>query len=205
MINLLLPLHSHDYPYLISTPEKVFLVKQHAGLELNEIEQDKLDTILQESFSFEKSRIDKMVFNQKDLLLTLYMKDNIEHDIMLHFRSKKAIVRFIQNIPDAQAEVNKSTSRMPVLLGLWLLVTVYAFIWAGTRETPEDVNPHGISLRIAYMGAWLMQKLVMAIGQSLTLGIGIVLVIGYGWLFYVQYLKGPETVVYRVPSNTDSM
>lgn len=202
MIELLLPLRSQDYPYLVSTHEKVFLVKEHSDLEMNEIERDRLDSILQESFSFEKSKVDKMVLNQKNNLLTVFMKGSDEHEIILHFASKKAVRRFIQNIPNTLEEKNRPGNKMPVIIGIWLLLTVYVFIWAGTRESPEDVNPHGISLAIAYFGVLLMQKLVMAIGQSLTLWIGIVSLAGYGWLFYVQYLRGSGTIVYRVNSKT---
>lgn len=203
MIDLLLPLRNQDYRYVLTTGDKVFLVQQHSALENNEIERDTLDVILQESFSFEKSKVRKMVLDHKYKRLTLYTIENDERNITLDFASHKALMHFIQAIPNAKEEVNQQSNTMPVLIGIWLLLTVYAFIWAGTRESPEDVNPYGIRLRIAYFAALLMQKLVMAIGQSFTLWIGIILLAGYSWLIYVQYLKGPDTIVYHVQPNTE--
>lgn len=202
MIDLLLPLLNHNYQYVLCTDDEVFLTAGHPDLEKDKISPESLDAILEEAHSFPKTSIQKMVWRQKDKSVTLYMRDSDENDITLQFVTGREIKRFIQSIPGVQKEVHNRATAMPVLINIWLLLTVYAFIWAGTRESPEDVNPRGIILRIAYFAVLLMQKIVMAIGQTATLWIGILLLLGYSWLFYEQYVREPDTIVYNAGPTT---
>ncbi|MEM7105232.1 MAG: hypothetical protein AAF502_18990 [Bacteroidota bacterium] len=103
----------------------------------------------------------------------------------LNFESTSMRKQFIHAFPNFKKQLD--ISRIHPFIAFILILITYSFIWAGTRPTPDDINPEGIRLKLASLTVWFLEWLNSLIGQQLILYIGITLI-----LILLYFIFRPE-------------
>jgi hypothetical protein len=170
---LLFKLMNPDVQYAAVSEETCYLLTE---AEHNMLSHSGDKDVLKETRQIRKDRIESVLVKRGSKEVRLYDFKGAEV-VKLDFESIGTRRKFIGTFPAMERALNSSKTRIKPINALLVMLVGYAFIWAGTRQTVEDIDPEGIRWRIAYWTVQFLEWLNGLIGQKLLLTIGLVLIL----------------------------
>ena len=202
---LLFKLVNKNISYAIVSSKVLYLLNDSEYVLLKDSDNQE---ILKEVNQIKKEQILKLIATKNKREVTIY--DLKDHELLkLNFEVLSSLKRFIGAFPEFKREIDESKARINPMNALLVMLFTYSFIWAGTRPTSADINPEGISLRIAYLNVKFLEWLNNLIGQKLILIIGIILLFTLLyfvfrpeiWNFFGQKVKYSNTAIKGTTDN----
>lgn len=181
------------YSTIVKADNKLYFTKEDLASE-GQIAKQRLEEILAEADNMDIADIQRAVWNRKKSLLLLYKDGVTKGDSYL--MKTTATGRHLIDQLKLKRQPYRRKSYMSPYLSLIVMLGIFAFIWAGTRADPADIDPEGISFQMAYGVVYVLKYIVMFIGQLATLLLGIALSLWFIWIMYKQYAEVPDVVVW---------
>ena len=173
MKHLLFEVANKEIQYVIVNDEKVYLLNEKEYVSLKDSDQYEL---LNELDYIAKENISKLTTSKSKRVVRVFDFKNSQL-LELNFLSIPLRKKFIKAFPNFEKEFDDSKKRIRPILALIMMLFTYSFIWAGTRPSPDDINPEGIRWNLAYLNVKFLEWLNSYIGQQLILVIGFILLI----------------------------
>jgi hypothetical protein len=179
-------------PNLLCTEEQLYFLDSNEYTLLKS--SGKLE-VLENAEQINKEEVRQMICTKRFKEIRLL---NVDRKLLyeLSFENLAHYRKFIGQMYGMKKQKDERKKRINPTAVLFLMLLAYAFIWAGTRPTPEDIDPEGIRWKLAGLVVLFMKWLNLMIGQRAILIIGILGIVGLLLAVFWPEMKGRKVEVY---------